>query len=552
MITKNIKQILLAGTLCCGATISFSACSDWDDHYDGSAESSAGSSTTLWQQLKSNDQLSDFCEVLENTKVYRMHKKTQVSYADLLKGGQSFTVLAPVNNTFNKDSLLSLVETVAGDSSVEKSFVQNHLSRSLSSVKSDSVRMMMLNWKRHNIVDGKVGGFNISSANNHTRNGIFHVVDHAMNYNRNLYELFCDDPELKPIGDNLRRFNEDIFDPDASVSNGIVEGVPVYIDSVVYERNRLLEQLGLLKEEDSTYTAVAPTAEGWAKAWEEASKYFQFDETKEKRDSLHQFFTARALMQDAIFNMSEQHSIEDSLISVPYRTINHTYSKGKKTYNVFYKPFAEGGILNGAQPIACSNGTLYKTQEWPFTPEQTFFKEIYVEGETVYLIQDYDKCMYNVETLSADTISEGKYLKITPLKATDNWSATFQVNNTLSGSYDIFAVILPKTVLDPNSTDLLPNKFKANINYVDLAGKDQSFACKIDGKAEFQSDPLRVDTVMLAENFQFPSCNYQQDNTRFSIKLTCSITTRQTSQYSREMYLDCIYLRPHTSKSEEQ
>ena len=38
--------------------------------------------------------------------------------AQLLDGGQSFTVLAPVNGTFNKDSLLRLVQTAVGDSIV--------------------------------------------------------------------------------------------------------------------------------------------------------------------------------------------------------------------------------------------------------------------------------------------------------------------------------------------------------------------------------------------------------------------------------------------------
>jgi hypothetical protein len=128
MDTNKIKHFLLAGIVSCGMTAGLTACSDWNDHYEVSADAGAAGGT-LWEQMKANPQLSDFCEVLEQTKVYRMHKKTPVSYADLLKGGQAFTVLAPVNNTFNKDSLLRLVQTVAGDSAVEKSFVQNHLSR---------------------------------------------------------------------------------------------------------------------------------------------------------------------------------------------------------------------------------------------------------------------------------------------------------------------------------------------------------------------------------------------------------------------------------------
>ena len=123
----------------------FASCSDWNDHYEGAADAAEGA--TLWEQLKANPQLSDFCDVLEQTKVYRMHKKPPVSYADLLNGGQAFTVMAPVNNTFNKDSLLQLVQTVVGDSAVEKSFVQNHLTRSLVSSTPDATKMLMLNMK---------------------------------------------------------------------------------------------------------------------------------------------------------------------------------------------------------------------------------------------------------------------------------------------------------------------------------------------------------------------------------------------------------------------
>ncbi len=398
-------------------------CTDWDDHYEDALPSgTAGMS--LWEQLRQNGELTDFCEVLEQTKVYRMHKKTPVSYADLLSGGQSFTVLAPKNNTFNKDSLLNLVQTVAGDSSVEKSFVQNHLSRLLTSVTTDSVRLMMLNGKRLQVVGSEIAGINVSTPNSHASNGMVHVLDKAVNYNRNIYEQFCDDQELYTIGQNLKRFNREIFDPDASVSNGVVEGVPVYIDSVVYEENRLLDRIGLLRAEDSTYWAVAPTTAGWEEARNEALTYYVFDNTYEKRDSLQQYYATRALLEDAIFNMTDQRSVNDSLISVPYIRTIHTNMQGKHVYNVFYKPFEEGGILYGAQPMNCSNGVVYKTAKWPFTPEQTFFKEIYVEGETIYLISDYDKCVQTIETHAADSVSQDKFLKITPLKSTDNWSVT--------------------------------------------------------------------------------------------------------------------------------
>ena len=542
----------MAGMVSCGMAVGFTACSDWDDHYDGVADSGHAGGT-LWQQIKANSELTDFADVLEQTKVYRMHKKTPVSYADLLSNGQSFTVLAPKNGTFNKDSLLRLVQTVAGDSSVEKSFVQNHISRSLTSITADSSKMMMLNQKHLYLKDGKVDGVAITVPNTKTSNGVFHILQHGLSYRYNIFELFCDHPQLSAIGDNLRRFNEDVFDPDASVSNGVVDGVPIYVDSVVYERNRLLNAIGFLGDEDSTYLVAAPTTDGWKEAYDKAASYFQYDETTEKRDSLQQFYTMRALMEDAIFNMTDQKSINDSLISVPYINTAQSYGKGKHIYHVFYKPFEEGGILYGAQPLTCSNGTVYATQKWPFSPTDTYFKEIYIEGEDTYLLYDYQKCSYNVRTVTGDSISNNKYLRITPLQATDNWEVNYQVNNTLSGSYDVYAVVLPKSVYDQENPNLRPCKFKAFINYIDEKGKAQSYPCSTEeGKSEFTTEPERIDTILLARDFKFPACNYGQSNLNFSIKIQCSITARQTSQYAREMFLDCIYLRPRISKSEEQ
>ena len=68
---------------------------------------------------------------------------------------------------------------------------------------------------------------------------------------------------------------------------------------------------------------------------------------------------------------------------------------------------------------------------------------------------------------------------------------------------------------------------------------------------QFKSNPEKVDSVLLGKVF-LPACNYDQTDIKVSIKLVCSILARETANYSREMYLDCIYLRPRTSNTEEQ
>ena len=544
MITKNIKQFLIAGCVCC-ATAVLTACSDWNDHYEGIADAAEGA--TLWQQMKANPQLSDFCEVLEQTKVYRMHKKTPVSYADLLNSGQAFTVMAPVNNSFDKNSLLQLVQTAVGDSAVEKSFVQNHITRSLVSSTPDAAKMLMLNMKHLTMANGMIDDIHVTTPNTKSSNGVLHVIERALPYKHNILEMLCDNPELENIGANIRRFNEDIFDPASSVSNGVVDGVPVYVDSVVYERNRLLENVGLLDAEDSTYLVVVPTTEGWNEIYNEASQYFLYDKSIEKRDSLQQYYTMHALLEDAVFNMTDQKSINDSLISVPYIHTTQSFEKGKKVYHVFQKPFEPGGILYGAEKLPCSNGSVYTTPKWSFKLTDTFFKEIRTEAESTWMITQERDCSYNSRRQIADSISSDAYLQIIPRTGTSNWQLTFRLNNTLAGDYDICAVILPQSVAGLSS--IKPCKFKATISYVDEDNNTQTFNFN---NTQFESNPERVDTVVLAEAFHFPTCNYDQNEVKVTLRLECSILARETSRYSREMYLDCIYLRPRTSKSDEQ
>ena len=517
----------------------FVSCSEWNDHYEGNGLEQVDQ--TLWQQLKGNSQLSDFCQVLQETKVFRMHKKTPVSYADLLNSGQSFTVVAPLNGTFNKDSLLQLVQTAQGDSVVERYFVHNHLSRSLNSTGLDSKTMLLLNKKHVTLEEGSIEGVNLTNSNIRAKNGILHVATRPLPYQRSLYETLSDIPELSSIGKILRQYEEDYFDANSSVSSGIIEGVPVYVDSVVIERNRMLQQIGLINAEDSMYWMVAPTKESWQKAWDEASKYFKYDQKVLKRDSIEQHWTTRALLDDAIFNITDQRTLVDSLVSVQYLANRTSSTNGKPVYHVFKKPFEYGGILYGTERIECSNGVLFKAQEWPFTPEQTYLRELWSEAEQTFLITNELECSYNTRRIVADSISEGGYLQIVPSRATSNWELTFRVNNTLSGKYDICAVILPKNVVDKTIVDTKPCKFKSVINYVDSAGVAKTFNCN---NTQFQNNPERVDTIVLAEAFEFPACNYNQNDIKVSVKIQCSILARETSRYSREMYLDCIYLRP--------
>ena len=532
MITKNIKQTLVACWLCCGATAVLTACSDWDEHFEDPVSQTV-SEPTLWQAMQQRPELSDFCEVLRQTQVYKQHKKTGVSYANLLDGVQSFTVLAPVNGSFNKDSVLNLVSTNRGDSMVERSFVGNHLSYSLASDFGTPTEFFLLNTKRATIGGNKALDVPIKEANVKAKGGVLHVLQNTLPYRSNLYEAMLNDPRYSLIGQQLASYEHDEFNPSQSVEGGMVDGEQIYVDSVFNERNLLLERIGELAAEDSSYLFVVPAADEWQRVWQEAMDYFRFDATVENGDSLQRLRANTALLKDAIFSRTIQSSPADSLIT-------YFYDRHYPKYHVFHRPFDEGGILYGATATDYSNGTLYAAPKWPFTPLTTYHRELKHEGERTGLIVNSTLCTYTTRIHAADSVSENEYLVITPTSNTSNWTMTFKLENTLAGAYDICAIILPATIYDPNAR-IRPCQFQAEVNYVDETGKAQVFDCN---KTKFNNDPLRVDTLVLAENFVFPVSNYGETNMKFSVKLKCNITAVQTSRYSREMFLDCIYLRP--------
>ena len=262
MITKSIKQFLIAGSLCCGVATAFTSCSDWDDHFEDPV-SASNAMPTLWQTMEQRSELSDFREVLSQTKIFKQHKKTGVSYADLLDGRQTFTVMAPVNGTFNKDSVLNLLATNRGDSMVERSFVGNHLSYNLASSFEKPTEFFVLNTKRMTIGGNRVLDVPIKEANVKAKGGLLHVMQRALPYRYNLYEIMLNDPRYSLIGEQLASYEQDEFSPTQSVEGGMVDGEQIYADSVFIERNLMLERVGLLAAEDSSFIYVVPTADEW-------------------------------------------------------------------------------------------------------------------------------------------------------------------------------------------------------------------------------------------------------------------------------------------------
>ena len=525
---RNIWGLMVVGTLLSPLSV-LTSCSDWSDHYENA--SGGSNANSLFEEIASRADVSDFTEVLMNTRVFRQHKVTATNYAEVLSGGQSLTVMAPLNGTFNKDSLLAELQTAQGDSAVENFFVKNHLVRSPHSA-VDS-RLKMLNGKYIDFSSTSIGGVPLSESNIETRNGTLHILQGPVIYNKTLYETLVMDKDFTDIGGIIASYNEDYFDENASVSSGMIDGVPIYVDSVIIERNKMMEAIGLLNAEDSVYYMSVPTNAGWKSAWTKAVKYFNYADNVEKRDSLQKYWTTRALLDDAIFSRTIQSSEKDSVIS-------YWYTKITPEYHVFYKPYEPTGLFGKAKgKRMCSNGILYYYDEWPFDPQQVYFKKIEQEGESTWNVTDYtsDKCQLITTTTDASVVHKNGFVKIRPSKTNGTWDVTYKIPNVLSGKYNVHIVTLPKTLFAGETTDL-PVKYKVKLNYFKQDGQPDVLDC-----GEFESVAGYICDVIVAPNMEFPVSLYNQSN-YVTITISGNASAKKAKTETSEMYLDYIYFEP--------
>lgn len=569
---KNIKHKLhklsyllvtlpLAGGVASGV---LSSCSDWSDHYeDGNGVT--GSNTTLWEEIQNDPQLSDFAEVLSAIRITRQNKATTTSYAENLMGGRAYTLLAPVNGTFDKNALIQqAMMSNSGDSAVEKSFAMNHILNSPYSIggTKDGQKLLLLNKKYAVFSGNKVNNINIRQSNIHCKNGIMHILEEPLPYSYNIYEALTNLPQFKDAaGVVLKKYNIQEFDEAATKAGnteiGQEEGLTIYADSVMREVNKMVDALAQLKDIDSVYYVTVPSAEGWNKAWQEAKDAFKYPApVVEKADSLQEYYAYRALMDDAIYSMTTVNGKQnDSIVSVKYNSKNWDFDP---RLHVFQKPYEAGGVLNGAEKVIdCANGKIFQMKEWSLDATKTYHKFIEVEGESYesYRLSLPDSKFtvdpvkytpkYDVTTAGGDSISKGRFIILSPnaLYSTNNWNTTIRIPNTLSATYDVKIVLLPVSVKS-SSEKARPVKFKAILNWIDENGNNVSE--KIN--KEFQSDPYKVDTITIKEDWELPACSYNMTNNGIGLTLETTVGSRETGKFTRNMYLDAIVLTPKPRK----
>ena len=261
-----------------------SSCSDFSSYNSVVESSNPSADKTLWENISAKGELSDFAQVLQT-----------VGYDAVLNAPTTYTVWAPVNGTFNKDSLMALAQNTATRKKVIEQFVYDHVANysHFESNPSDTVVYMLskklIHFTGKNTgsltFDGKTINWGVDAFNTPSSNGLLYTLNGMVPFRPNAYENFFADKSQYGISDShfnayVKRYEKVILDEDASVRGEIVDGNQVYDDSVTVTTNSFItsrQHLNAeLNNEDSLYTVIVPTDAAWQKAYDKIKSYYNY------------------------------------------------------------------------------------------------------------------------------------------------------------------------------------------------------------------------------------------------------------------------------------
>lgn len=547
-ITINI--VLFCGAFLAATT---AGCSDWDDHYEGGADSNAEATATLWQNISTKSELSQFAELVKKG-----------GYDELLNASQTYTVWAPTNGSFNYDELLNTT-----DARLRHEFLSNHIARSNYLASSDVKKKVMLLNEKFKTFNGNgqytMGGVTVEEANLPNINGTLHVIEGKLSFMSNIYEYLTDETNgLDSISDYYKHYEVKILDTESSVQGPTVNGEITYLDSVIIESNRLFSSYigrAYINEEDSNYTMLLPTNKAWNSGLAKVKSYFNYIPRMwvATYDANATQGREQITLDDAYMNDSLSHyNMINNLIFNNNIYGNGTWLTGDgmptgidslvtTSRNVIYGKAADD-IFVGAQKVEMSNGYGWVTDSLRIKPWYAWCQPIKLEGESSGR-RAATKNSGTVRTINLGTtgknpdiegaVSENRYLEISPEATYANPEVYYYLPNILSTTYNVYAVIVPNNIRN-GSTKPLPNKLKLEIGYTKADGSltTKSF----DGT--LTNDTSKIDTLSFG-SIDFPVSYSGLDYSPY-LRLRSFATRSDISgkKADNTLRIDCILLVP--------
>lgn len=457
MKTKRYTQ-RIATALLAGMPLLWGACSDnWSEHYDPQSGGMADQPSLL-SALESDASLAQFRRVVK-----------AAGLDEALTSPQMYTVWAPASlSQAQADSVIAVYEADAAaglkreDNRAVTQFLHNHIAlyaRPVSSLTDDTVSMLNRKYMQLKGLGSSSGTLqgNPFGEGRLCNNGILYKAQGVQAFAPNVREYIEQRSDMDSLQTFIASFDKYELDEQASVAGGVVDGKTVYLDSVTYLTNRMLALLGYIQREDSTYTLVAPTDDVWRTEYAKYRRYFTYNSSVNRADSLTEHLTKLAIVWGRFFNTSprQRHNRapEDSLCNTLY-SVNQEHNP---RLNVYYKP--QTGILAGLASSTCSNGTVYMDATGVIAPQTTFFGR---QDIPAYYGRYYEvpKSSDNVETMNVSTATynlydaeDGSlkksyyYTQVTAKTPSAQTALTYTLPSTYSGCYyNIYLVTVPDVV----------------------------------------------------------------------------------------------------------
>lgn len=540
-----MKRTIIQLSFGLGVLAFAAGCQDhlWDDHYgiDGSTET-----RTLMQVLESRPEYSAFCEVVRSQ-----------GLDSLLSTDQTFTVWAPTN-----EAMAGYVEDV----DTKDQFLNNHISRYLYGMvdlaDTASVRVRMLNGKSQDYVrEGGAytfAGVSVEATDIAAGNGIIHTLRQRAPFYYNLYESIRQkDNGTDSIARFLTSFDEYTFDEEGSTAIGKNEQGQILYDSIFDFNNDWLRRYGFLHSEDSVYTMIVPTNEGWEDGRRRMARYFRtFGETLKDTvksliipdreyavgtalaDSLSDTYLKQAMCMDLVFRKDLDFG------DVPGDSLASTSG------NVFHHP---SYLLSGATEVPVSNGRIWKTSALKHKPEESWLKTIVVEAENT-AGRESNYAVISSRSASStsfrDSVSEGRFIEVAATSENPRQQPVvqFTVPNTLAAKYNVYCVFAPAgAYMEGVAAD--STKVNFYLNYVHEDGRMYEDAV-IAGPMPTHGETM---TKMFVTQIELPYANYSespfegpltQDDDCVKLRVQANVDRNETTKFTRTMRIDCLIFEP--------
>ena len=556
-IFNNAKVVMAALAMGAMAT----ACSDWDDHYDANTSVIGSSSATLWENIKANPNLSEFAQLA-----------TKAGYDKVLQSSQTFTVWAPLNGTFDFETLNNTDLTSVADLTNE--FMRNHVAHfSYPASGPINERVFMLNEKM-NIFQGngtyQMGGVQLENANIPSCNGTLHTLGGKLKFNYNIFESLNNKTyALDSITAYFEKYNYKELDLDASVKGPVVDGEITYLDSVTVDFNYMCNMLRTyIDREDSTYTMIVPTNEAWNKAMATLDNYYKYLPSyayfKEFPQTLNGATASQidyeliddeyladsikklAIVMDLAYNNKYYGNVK--LPALQHGETLQTDSLVSTTGSIIYAEDAArlfGGTIAKEEK---SNGYLWIADSLHIRPWNSWKPVVKVQGEyTSYVAGNFNGTVSRVSVNSINRnqnvegiLSNNAYAEIRPTSSSGNPEVDFYLPGVRAGKYMLYVAVVPANIDSTMYvTSVLPNRMQVKCGYHNEKGKyvENTF------KGYFENDVTKVDEVKIGE-IEFPVSTAGLENAKPYVRLLSRVTSGISSKYDRTLRIDYIKLVP--------